>query len=165
MKAKKTLSTVLLIMLITLIFQSCAHKEYRSSLTCSELSNDLKNEFSAPYDEFHEYTREELKFMFSSPIIYDDITIIYSADSTDVCELGVIYASDNESAKALYEETKLYIKNLQEQKSEFLRNYSPDELVKLNAAEARRYGNYVIFAIADQNTKNSIFKKAEALLS
>lgn len=165
MKIKKLLSIVICIMLITLIFQSCNSKEYNSSLSCKEFSNELKSEISVPNDEFDEYTNEDLKFLFSSPAIYDDISIIYSADSTDVCELGVIHATDKESAKSLFEEAKLYIKNLQEQKSDFLRSYSPAELIKLNSAEARHYGNYVIFAVADQDTKNRIFNKAETLLS
>ena len=72
---------------------------------------------------------------------------------------------DEENAKKLFEEAKLYVKNMQEQKSEFLRNYSPDELSKLNSAEARRFGNYVIFAIGEQEDKNNLFKKAEDMLS
>ena len=165
MKIKGTLTLVLGVALVSLIFPSCSRKEFKSTLACKDISNGLKSEFSVPYGEFDEYTTEELNFLFSSPEDYEDISVIYSSDSTDVCELGVIYASDNESAKRIFEDAKLYIKNLQEQKSEFLRNYSPQELSKLNSAEAKCYGNYVIFAVADQDTKNDIFDKAEKLLS
>ena len=103
--------------------------------------------------------------LISHAQLYDDICIIYSSDSTDISELGIIYSADEENAKKLFEEAKLYVKNMQEQKSEFLRNYSPDELSKLNSAEARRFGNYVIFAIGEQEDKNNLFKKAEDMLS
>ena len=148
-----------------LIFQSCAQKDFKSSLTCEELSNRLGKEIFVPQDEFNQYTTEEINFLFSSPESYDDISIIYSTDSTDVCEIGVIYSENKEDAKKLYEDAKLYIKNLQEQKSEFLRNYSPEELSKLNSAEARCFGNYIIFTVANQNDKQNIFNTAEKLLS
>ena len=41
---------------------------------------------------------------------------------------------------------------------------SPQEIEKLNSAEARRFGNYVIFAVSDSIDKNYIFSKAEELL-
>ena len=59
---------------------------------------------------------------------------------------------------------KLYIKNLQEQKREFLNNYSPEEVKKLNSAEVRCFGNYIIFTVSDPDDKNYVFSKAEELL-
>ena len=165
MKSKKFLTVIIHILFIALIFQGCSKKEITHSLTCKELSNELESEISVPEGAFKEYTTEELRFLFSSPELFDDICIVYSNDSTDVCEIGVLYASNEESAKLLFEDAKSYIKSLQEQKSEFLRNYSPAELSKLNSAEVRRYGNYIIFTVAEADEKNNMFKKAEALLS
>ena len=65
----------------------------------------------------------------------------------------------------LYEEAKGYIKATQEQKSEFLRSYSPAELSKLNCAEARLLGEYIVFVIAQQGDRDEALKKAEMLLS
>lgn len=165
MKIKKFLLFTLSILLLALIFQSCSRKEFTTTLDCKELSKRLESEIHLPDGEFEEYSREELAFLFPSAQLYDDICIIYSSDSTDISELGIIYSADEENAKKLFEEAKLYVKNMQEQKSEFLRNYSPDELSKLNSAEARRFGNYVIFAIGEQEDKNNLFKKAEDMLS
>lgn len=156
---------ILFILLVTLIFQSCSQKKFNDSFTCDELSRRLKSEIQPTESEFESYSREELTFLFPSNDLYDDICVVYSSDSTDVCEIGVFHAPDEEAAKKLFEEAKLYIKNMQEQKSEFLRNYSPAELPKLNSAEARRFGNYVIFAIGEQNEKNNLFKQAEEMLS
>lgn len=165
MKTRKILSALILILLTVLIFASCSEKEFNSLLTCKEVSSRLESEISVPEGKFEPYTTEELRFLFSSPELFDDISVIYSTDSTDICEIGVLYASSEENAKMLLEDAKNYIKTLQEQKSEFLRNYSPGELNKLNSAEARRYGNYIIFAVAEQNDRNKIFEKAEMILS
>lgn len=162
---KKIFSIISLILLTAIIFQSCSQKSFNASLTCQELSKSLEKEISVPYGEFEEYTGEELQFFFSSPELYDDVCIIYSKDGTDVCELGILHASSEENAKKLYEDAKSYIKSLQEQKSEFLRNYSPAELNKLNCADTRRYGEYIIFTIAEKADRDTVFKKAETLLS
>lgn len=165
MKIRIFLLSTLLLLLIALIFSSCSKKDFSSLLTCKEVSNSLESEISVPEDKFEPYTSEELRFLFSSPELFDDIYVIYSTDSTDICEIGVLYASSEENAKMLLEDAKNYIKTLQEQKNEFLRNYSPSELTKLNSAEARRYGNYIIFTVADMEDKNNIFTKAENILS
>ena len=165
MNLKKIILIVICLCIIIRIFTACSQNEYSDVLSCAEVSNTLSREISVPEGEFSQYTAEELKFFFPNPTIYTEAYIIYSTDSTDIAELGVLRASDEESAKNLYEEVKLYIKNLQEQKQEFLRNYSPNELQKLNSAQARRYGVYVIFTVSDSSEQNKVFEKAENLLS
>ena len=162
---KKILSIIILTFILTLIFASCSHKNFTDSLTCKDLSLTLKREISVPSGEFEEYSTDELNFLFTTTELYDDICVIYSSDTTDICELGIIHATNEENAKKLFEDSKNYIKSIQEQKSEFLRNYSPDELKKLNSAEARRFGNYVIFIVSEKDDRDTLLKKAEALLS
>ncbi len=165
MSLKKIIFIIICLCVFIRIFTSCSQEEYSDSLSCSELSNALSREISVPEGEFSQYTTEELKFFFPNQSIYTEAYIIYSADSTDIAELGILRASDEESAKTLYEEVKSYIKNLQEQKQEFLRNYAPNELQKLNSAQARRYGSYVIFTVSDSSEQNNVFEKADKLLS
>ena len=162
---KRIIFLIASIIIITIFFHSCAQKDFNASIACDELATSLKREISVPKGDFEKYTDDELDFLFSEPKLYDDICIIYSSDSTDVCELGVLHASSKENAKMLYEEAKGYIKATQEQKSEFLRNYSPAELSKLNCAEARLLGEYIVFVIAEQGDRDEALKKAEMLLS
>lgn len=155
----------ILMLCLTLSFSSCAQKSYESALSCSELSAELEKEFSLADGDFKKYSDEDINFLFSSEKLYDDACVSYSADSVDVCELGIFHSSNEEDAKKLFEDVKLYIKNSQEQKSDFIRSYAPEELSKLNSAEARKYGNYVIFTVADSEQKSKIFEKAEKLFS
>lgn len=157
--------TLLSLLLVSTIFSACSQKSYDASINCQDLSTALKREISVPQGYFEEYTDDEVKYLFSSPKLYDDICIVYSADSTDVCEVGILHAASDDNAKLLYEDAKAYIKALQEQKSDFLSNYSPAELSKLNSAEVRRYGNYIIFTVAESGDKEELFKKAEMILS
>lgn len=152
------------VLILSIALSSCAQKEYSDEVTCSSLADTLKREASVPDGEFAEYGEEEIKLLFPNTA-YDDICVLYSKDATDITELGVIHAQNEESAKAVIEDVKNYIKNLQEEKREFLRNYSPAELEKLNAAEARQFGNYVIFTVASPNEKNTVFSLASSALT
>ena len=164
MNFKKFSWFLVCVCIMSLIFDSCSTKSYSSSSNCKELSQSLMREISVPDGEFSQYTDDEVQIFFSSPELYDDISIIYSKDTTDIAELGILHAANEEKATKLFEEAKLYIKNLQEQKREFLNNYSPNEVQKLNSAEVRKFGNYIIFTVADPDDKNYVFSKAEELL-
>lgn len=164
MKKNKKFIIALLSLPCAFIFTFCSAKTFSDSLACNELSSTLQKEISVPYGEFGEYSSADLNLFFPDSELFDDFYVIYSKDNTDVSELGILRASNEENAKKLLEDAQLYIKDNQEQKREFLRNYSPSELEKLNSAEARRFGNYVIFTVADQDEKSKIFQKAEELL-
>lgn len=152
------------VLILSLALVSCSQKEYSDNITCHSLASTLRQEASVPEGEFAEYGDEEITLLFPNTA-YNDICILYSKDATDITELGILHAQNEETAKAVLEDVKNYIKNLQEEKREFLRNYSPAELEKLNAAEARQFGNYVIFTVAQANEKNLIFSKAANTLT
>ena len=162
---KKRYIVFILMLLTAAVFCSCAKEEFSSTLSCKELLSTLESEFSPDKTEFSRYTDEELKFLFPDSDVYNEAIVIYSTDSVDITEIGVMRAESEKDAIDLLEDAKNYIKDLQEQKREFLQNYSPSELSKLNSAGARRFGQYVVFAIAEQGDVDKIFKKAEMLLT
>lgn len=161
---KRVIIITLLCVIICQIF-SCDEKEYTNKLSCSEISESLKREISVPEGEFSEYNADEIKFFFPNGTIYDDITIIFSKDPTDICELGILHAQNESDAQILLKDAKAYIKNLQEEKREFLSNYAPEEIEKLNSAEARKFGNYVIFTVSALDEKREIFSNANEILT
>lgn len=162
---KKSYIVFILMLLTAAVFCSCAKEDFSSTLSCKELSSTLESEFSPAKTEFSRYTDQELKFLFPDSDVYNEAIVIYSTDSVDITEIGVMRAESEKDAVALLEDAKNYIKDLQEQKREFLQSYSPKELSKLNSAEAKRFGQYVVFAIAEQGDVDKVFKKAEMLLT
>ena len=161
---KRIFSLIISICILGCVFLSCSTNEYSDALTCKELSTALMREISVPDGEFSQYAEEDINFLFPTASLYSDVSIMYSKDATDITELGVLHAENQNNSKQLFEEAKEYIKNLQEQKREFIQNYSPEEMKKLNSAEARCFGNYVIFVVSDVNDKSNIFAKADQLL-
>lgn len=166
---KKQLALFLTAILLLPLLISCSSTEdvgYSSKLSCKELCDGLIREISVPEGEFSSYSEEDVKLFFQMEEDgFEEIYIAHSSDSTDISELGVMLASDSQKASSLLEDARLYIKNSQEQKRDFVRNYSPSELEKLNSAEARRFGSYVVFVIAEPREKDAVFEKARELLS
>ena len=165
MLLKRILFIAVLFCSLACIFVSCSQDKHSSSLSCFEISSALAREISVPGGEFSQYSSDDIKFFFPDSSNYTDACISYSTDSTDVAEIGVLRSANEESAKALYEEVKNHIKNLQEQKREFLRNYSPNELQKLNSAQARRFGEFVVYTVSDPKDQENLFAKAEELFT
>ena len=161
---KKILAVIITAICVALFSCSCSSEEYSKTISARTLSEALKSEISVPEGEFSEYSLEDMQIFFSDPALYEEICIFYSSDATDTAEIGVISAKTEEDAKKLYEDAKSYIKNAQEQKRDFLRNYAPEELEKINSAEACKLGRYVVFIIAEGSEKEAVFNKAKEML-
>ena len=84
MNSKKIISLFLCVCSFICIFVSCSSEEYSNAFTCKELSNVLMREISVPEGKFSQYSNEDIKFIFSSPNLYNDIQIIYSKDHEEI---------------------------------------------------------------------------------
>ena len=101
---------------------------------------------------------------FAQGSLFDDFSVIYSTDANDINEIGIFHCEDEISAKEFFTVLKGYVSDQQENQKAFIASYAPREVPKLDVAEARRYGNYVIYTILDQNAKNEVFDEAKELL-
>ncbi len=164
MKIKNLCFALFFILCTALIFSSCAQKGYSEVYSCSELTKALESEILSE-ETYGAYSHEDVKYMFDDDTLFDSYSIIYSSSSEDIGEVGILHAPTSESAEELLDEANEYLSSLNEEKRAFLKSYLPYELEKLDYAEAKRYGNYVVFVVQDQDTRNAVFAKLEALLS
>ena len=158
---KKTFIAVVLLC-VCLSFGSCAAKRYSDTLTCENVTNSLKTKIFAN-EQYSEYLPSDISHMFDHDGITDSC-VVYSSSSDDIGEFGILRAESAEAAKELLNKVNAHIDDIREEKGEFLRNYMPEELSKLENASAKQYGQYVVFALHDSDTTAKVFKEAEALL-
>ena len=78
--------------------------------------------------------------------------------------MGVLHAPDRNSAKKLCALTEEYLKALYDDKRAFIESYAPNEIPKLEDAEARIYGNYVAYAILSDSDRELFFDTVEKTL-
>ena len=57
-----------------------------------------------------------------------------------------------------------YIDDMQEDSRAFIASYAPNELPKLDSAQVRRFGNYVIYTILPDDSAKTVFENVKEAL-
>ena len=115
-------------------------------------------------DDYAEYDDDFVEFFFGDMIAERDHTVVYSKEQNDINEVGIFHAESASDALEIYEKATEYIREMKETQRAFIASYAPEELPKLDSAEVRRYGNYVIYAILSEADSDSFFEHVEDTL-
>jgi hypothetical protein len=148
---------------LSILFCACSSEHYDNSLTESELAALLTREISG-YEDYARYDSEDIAYMFGTTDSNGDACVLYSRDSDDQGEFGIFKANNSVTAEELFVLVNEYINRSQRERRNFIENYIPSELKKLDNADARIIGDYVIFTILDEDQSREIFSKATELL-
>lgn len=156
---------VLFLSLISIILLvSCSKsKPYRDDLPCSELSQVICDEAEVN-GGYSLYDNDYIAFLFEDTSLFDECSVIYSTDVTDINEAGVFHCQDKDSAKMFTESVSKYISEMQTNERAFIESYAPRQMPKLENAEVRQYGNYVIYLIMNDENKEDALKEIEKML-
>ena len=154
---------VIILSLLCLVFCSCAAGEYSDSLDSRELAKQLTGEISE-FGEYVEYDDDEINDLLGLSADGCDVSVIYSKDSDDQGEIGIIRAASEADAKEVLYEAQEYLEQMRVERRAFVESYLPRELSKLSSAEARRFGSYVIYTILESEKATLVFDKVEEAL-
>ena len=147
-----------------LLLVSCSKApSYREDVKCAALSRAVRDNVQGSAN-FSEYEEEEVSFLFSDLSFCDDYSLIYSSPTADISEIGVFHCPDEESAKEFLEIVTSYIEDQKVNQRAFISSYAPRELEKLDHAEVRRYGTYVIYVMLDDEERALTFDAIENAL-
>ena len=155
---------IIIFLILLLCFGSCEATAYKNSLSCKDITYSLQDELTG-YENYKEYGEADVGAIIRSDNLYDSCSVIYSVSSDDIGEIGIFHASNEADIDQLLEESLDHIKALKDEKQEFLRNYLPDELIKLNYADARAFGNYVVYTVLAADESEEVFSFVQKLLS
>lgn len=81
---------------------------------------------------------------------------------TEVDQYGIFKTTSEIKAEALADSVKSYLEMLSDNWQNF--NYLPEEMPKINAAEVKSAGLYVVFVIATEDEKTAVFDEFFAML-
>ena len=142
----KKLLAILLTFLCLFLTSACASVSYRDDLSCKTITDRLSDALSVSggYDAF---SQEHLRFYFTDTDDYDDHSLIYSAMSEDINEIGVFLADKDENVEQIRIMCEKYVASINEEQRAFIASYAPQEITKLDHAEVRVFGRYVIYTI------------------
>ncbi len=154
---------ILLTAIAAAVLTSCAKVGYTDSISCRDIVNTVI-ETADGENEYEPFETSHIEHYFKSTDKYDDYYAVYSTDTSDIDEIGIFHASSKDNAEALVKECRSYIEELQENSRAFIASYAPEELPKLDGAQVRRFGNYVIYTVLDEEHTNEIFEQVKKRL-
>ena len=160
----KRILFVLISAALCLALFSCKNKEaYADDIPCAELLDTAEEQI--PIDLGYEsFGGDHIKYYFKDTKLDDDHALRYSVASENIDEIGAFHAPDERSAEQLEKITEEYLNGLLEEKGAFIGSYAPKELEKLENAEVKRFGNYVVYAILSADDRELFFETVETEL-
>ncbi|MBE6550448.1 MAG: DUF4358 domain-containing protein [Ruminococcaceae bacterium] len=162
---KKAFTLIIAVTFISVLICSCGSKNaYRNDVACSDIIAVLEEQIATEGGYAH-YESDELKLVFGDDIsLATDCALSYSLLSQNIDEFGIFKADSEKNAYEIAEECIDYIEEKYEDENAFIASYAPEELPKLRDGEVKVFGNYVAFAILDQNSRAALFEKVEKML-
>ena len=151
-------------LILPLLLYACQKRVYLDTVGCERLSQAALTALPQTQD-FEEYGELQRSLILSDTCKNAQCRLFYSLPSKNIDELGILHGSSDEEAREIYWRAEAYLTDLQENQSAFIASYAPEELPKLEHAEARRMGRYVIYAILSEEDKTAAFSAIEALLT
>lgn len=164
MKRIRAFSLLFSLLLCAAPFLSaCRGTAYSDGHSCASLMENALKEI--PVEQGYEaFGEEHLRYFFENTQLPDDSSLLYSALSEDINEVGILHAPDERSAKEVTALAEAYLSTLLADRSAFIASYAPEELPKLERAEARTYGRYTVYAILNDGDRARFFEAVERQL-
>jgi hypothetical protein len=157
---KKIISIALLTLLTLLLLASCANTGYKNDAAVGDLAAAVDKDLGA--DNFTVMNEAYLKgAMKLDTSLFSDYVVKLSAQGVNIDEYGIFKAADEASVASVKEALEGYIKL---RKDSWMDEYMPEEKPKLEAAELKVCGLYVMYAILDDASKKTAFDNFENAL-
>ncbi len=161
---KKTIALLLFLTALSGALVSCNQKPaYADGVPCSGLTDAVIQALPSS-SGYSAYGRDQIEFFFEDTKIPDDYSLIYSTASADIDEIGVFHAPDAASAAELQSIVQRYIDDMRLTQTSFIASYAPEELPKLENAEVKLFGNYVVYIILSDEDRNLAYSEIERVL-
>ena len=159
----KRIFLIFALLLCIALYACSAKPKYRDDIDCEDILKGAPLlERSA--DDYGTYDKDYVSFFFGDTLSFDGHTILYSKEQNDINEVGVFHAPDESTLEKMHASVTKYISEMQSTQRAFIASYAPEELSKLEGAQVRVYGNYVIYAILPTNDAEALFAHVEQVL-
>lgn len=160
---KKAIAFLCLVAVFVCALSSCGSNEYRDDVSCESLTDAIRE--AAPCESgYSQFDADELEYLFGALPLCSEKSVIYSTENTDINEIGVFRTENPDAASEVRDSVLAYIAEMQEDQISFIASYAPAEVPKLEGAEVRVMGNYVIYAVLSKSERNAAFDAAEKIL-
>ena len=155
-KATRAIALLLALAALSCLLCACGGKTVRSDVPVEELAaavdKAIGGEGFSTVDESYVNGRLQLDLSKCGS---------YVVRLNVVDEYGVFRAKDEDAAKALKDEVRAYLDN---RLATWMDEYMPEEKPKVENADCRVIGNYVVYAILSESARSAAFNAVNAAL-
>lgn len=158
---RRIVSFALLLVVAVSLLCSCGKKAgYKNNVEVGKLAESAekaaKLEGLSEIDDNYINNRMQLELTDVSEYV-----VKVNVYGTNIDEYGIFKAENEKQAKALSAELEDYLKRRDD---EWMHEYMPEEYPKLEKAECKSYGNYVVYAILSDDAKSALFADVKSQL-
>ena len=156
------------LILFSLIFTlaSCANEEYRNDVKVSFLTEEIESALPLQPYGYSSHGGDYLLYRFVGIDKHiDGYSIIYSKNTSLVDLIAIFHAKSNSDTDEAEEICEDFIEDQKALFSSLVDQYKPEEKPKLEKAEVRTFGQYIVVCILDKDARAKAFSIIEAELS
>ena len=161
MKNTKIIALFLCLIMTAAALTACGGGEVRNDVAVSELSAKINSELESGADLVdapESYISSSMGFDLSSVSEY---VVKINSRGVNIDEYGIFKAADDSQLQQLQTAVSNY---LQIRVDTWMVEYMPEEFPKLQNAETKTIGNYVMYAILSDSDKQAVFSAFEKTL-
>ena len=161
MKNTKFIALFLCLIMTAAALTACGGGEVRNDVAVSELSAKINSELESGADLVdapESYISSSMGFDLSSVSEY---VVKINSRGVNIDEYGIFKAADDSQLQQLQTAVSNY---LQFRVDTWMVEYMPEEFPKLQNAETKTIGNYVMYAILSDSDKQAVFSAFEKTL-
>ncbi len=154
---------VSVIFLCIILLSSCSNKktqEYRQDVSIDDISNEVLSIVDSSSMTEADESWISLNLPFNTSLCQDYSVYISLAGSADI--VGLFKTDSEENASTILSQCNNYLSSLEKN---WLSEYSPEELPKIQTAVSKKCGNYVYFLVLDETEIQSAEKAIEQLIT
>ncbi len=152
-----------LLAFVSLMAVGCrAKKEYRNDVACETITAEICEELDE--NAFLPFGEDHVRFSFENTDRFSDKSLVYSTPSENIDEIGIFRGETQEDVDELRRLCEQYVTTLREDMRAFVESYAPREAIKLDRAEVRVFGHYVVYTVLSDKDRAEAYEKIEELL-
>lgn len=154
---------LLLAVLALTALTACGGADYRDDVAVSAIDSALQAKIPVP-DGYYAADSDYLSFYFEgAEAIVTEYVVEFSATSTNINQFGIFHVKEGE-AETMKALCQSYIETMNK-RWVAQANYIASEHPKMEGAEVRVFGNYVVYTMLTAEDKATAFDAVEELLA
>ena len=142
----KKIALALALLLLCLTFVGCATSSYANDVSAHSVAEAALDALD-PQTDYMDGTNTYYSFYFvdrDEAALINDRVMLYHPNETNVNEICVFRTAREKDARALSDAVEYYIEEQVDYLSGFAKNYSPEDMKKIENADVEVIGCYVI---------------------